>query len=150
MINMFVVLLSYEHITMKLNSGILETIFQTNGMLERLTFTKPSDINVIASVQKSGWANKEVNGINRYEIWPNTGLLGWQAHDLHSRRPKRLYKDGLTFTLKIRGFQLCKSKKRRILEAADEELMASCHSHVTHILTELNAIKLKQNESHIR
>jgi len=39
---------------MKLNSGILETIFQTNGMLERLTFTKPSDINVIASVQKSG------------------------------------------------------------------------------------------------
>jgi len=54
MINMFVVLLSYEHITMKLNSGILETIFQTNGMLERLTFTKPSDINVIASVQKSG------------------------------------------------------------------------------------------------
>ena len=77
MINMFVVLLSYEHITMKLNSGILETIFQTNGSLERLKFTKPSDTNIMARIQKSGWANKEVNGINRHEIWPNTGMLGW-------------------------------------------------------------------------
>jgi len=50
MINMFVVLLSYEHITMILNSGILETIFQTNGRLERLIFSKPLDINIIASV----------------------------------------------------------------------------------------------------
>lgn len=50
MINMFVVLLSYEHITVKLNSGILETIFQTNGMLQRLKFTKPSDINIIARI----------------------------------------------------------------------------------------------------
>jgi len=54
MINMFVVLLSYEHITMKLNSGILETIFQTNGSLERLKFTKPSDTNIMARIQKSG------------------------------------------------------------------------------------------------
>jgi len=50
MINMFVVVLSYEHITTNLNSGILETIFQTNGMLERLKFTKPSDINIIVSI----------------------------------------------------------------------------------------------------
>jgi len=50
MIYMFVVLLSYEHITMKLNSGILETIFQTNQMLERPKFTKHSDINIIASI----------------------------------------------------------------------------------------------------
>jgi hypothetical protein len=38
--------------------------------------------------------------------------------------------------------------KMRILEAEEEKLVVSCHSHVTHILTEQNDIKLKQNEQH--
>ena len=50
MINTLVILLSYEHITVKLNSGIFEAVFQMNGMLARLKITKPSDINIIASI----------------------------------------------------------------------------------------------------
>jgi hypothetical protein len=54
MINMFAVLLRYEHITVKLNYGILEAIFQTNGMLEILKITKPSDFTIKSSIKKNG------------------------------------------------------------------------------------------------
>lgn len=60
----------------------MEAIFQKNGMLERLKVFKPSDFTIIASIKKNGWANKEINVMNRHEMWPNTGLLGWQAHDV--------------------------------------------------------------------